>query len=42
MKIRGRGVRRGPRKDRSDSRRPSQLCIDPPPQPTHTSIIPGI
>ncbi|XP_058777026.1 uncharacterized protein LOC131651374 isoform X3 [Vicia villosa] len=38
----GRGVRRGPGKDRSDSRRPSKSCIDPPAQPAHTSIIPGV
>ncbi|WJX56845.1 hypothetical protein P8452_42462 [Trifolium repens] len=38
----GRRITRGQGRGRSNPSGPSQLCIDPPPQPVHTSVSPGV
>jgi hypothetical protein len=42
MEIRGRRITRGQGRGHSDLPGPSQPCIDPPPQPVHTSVSTGI
>lgn len=42
MTIRGRGIKRGRGRGRSDPPLPSQSCIDSPAAAAHTLVSPGI